>query len=299
MTGDITPPPTEALHRRVPASLTVIIPTFNSARTLQRCLTSARAQCASDGTALNVNIIVVDNHSTDSTALLAAASADIVDVFGPERSTQRNRGLALCDSEAVLFIDSDMVLAPDVCAQVLMALAEPGTGAVVVPEVSFGEGFWAACRGLEKRIANGDPRTEAARGFRRSVLLDAGPWNEGLTAAEDWDLTDRVKAAGWDIGRTVAQIRHDEGRPTLRATFRKKRYYGQWLGEYLRPRAEGDQIDPAKRARMSPLRILGRPKLLLRRPHLAVGLLTLKAVDAAGISLGILRARRARSARLT
>jgi glycosyltransferase involved in cell wall biosynthesis len=276
-------------------TISVVVPTKNSARTLERCLVSIRAQVGLDGLPLRVEIIVVDNASDDSTPAIGARLADQFETNGPERCAQRNRGMALASHELVMFIDSDMVLEPKVCAQTIAAFADENVGAVVVPEESFGEGFWAACRALEKRIAIGDPRTEAARGFRVSVLHEIGAWNEALTAAEDWDLTDRVIVSGRKLARTVDRIHHDEGRPTLRGTFQKKRYYGRWVAAYLKQKSESDVRSTDRRSRLSPLRILGKPHLLLPKPHLAAGLMTLKMVDAFGIGMGVLSARRAKS----
>ena len=85
-----------------------------------------------------------------------------------------------------------------------------------------------------------------------------------------------------------ASPRHDEGRPTLRVVFRKKRYYGQWVAAYVRPL----QLTPARVAggpsRLSPFRIIGRPGMLARQPLLAAGLVTLKSVDALGVAVGSL-----------
>lgn len=279
------------------ATITVVIPTKNSVRTLERCITSIRSQVDFEGNPFGVEIVVVDNSSTDGTEEIGRALADCFETKGPERCAQRNYGMRLASNEVVLFIDSDMVLEPLVCVQTFRAFEDDECGAVVVPEVSFGEGFWAACRSLEKRIAVGDPRTEAARGFRVSALREIGAWNESLTAAEDWDLTDRVMAAGWRISRCVALVRHDEGRPTLVGTFRKKRYYGQWVGAYLRQsQVKSDMVRAEdRRARLSPLRILAKPGLLVKQPHVAVGLFVLKAVDAFGIGLGVFDAKRANS----
>lgn len=291
-----------------PPVLSVVVPTRNSAATLGRCLASVRSQMDVDGRPFPVELIVVDNHSTDRTVDVARTKADVTETWGPERSAQRNRGTALATAPRVLFIDSDMVLSPSVCFEVVRELTTAPTSAVVVPEESFGSGYWAKCRGLEKQIAMGDARTEAARGFRVDTLMKVGAWSESLTAAEDWDLTERVVDSGAKVGRVAALIFHDEGHLTLRQTFTKKRYYGRWVGSYLTSTetatpngtvrgtrtgtARGGGRFLRRYGHMSPMRILRRPALLVRRPDLAVGLVTLKAVEAAGVLLGIAGARK-------
>ena len=51
--------------------VSVIIPTYNSSRTLEKCLESIKNQ-----TYKNIEIIVVDNNSTDNTKEIAKKFAD-------------------------------------------------------------------------------------------------------------------------------------------------------------------------------------------------------------------------------
>ncbi|WP_245681531.1 glycosyltransferase family 2 protein [Actinomadura kijaniata] len=251
--------------------VTVVVPTRNSARTLERCLASVRAQTHP------VELVVVDNASTDATRKIAAGFADLVLERGPERSAQRNHGWRAGSGEVVAFVDSDMVLEPRVVEQAVAALAaDAALGGLVIPELSFGEGFWSRCRAVEKRSYLGDPAVEAARVFRRPALAEVGGYDEALSAFEDWDLADRVAAAGYRIGRVAATVWHDEGRITLRSAFRKRRYYGRWL--------------PVYRAKAS-ARSFGRPRSLRRLARLGppprtAGVALLKAVEAAGLFAG-------------
>lgn len=256
--------------------VTVVVPTRNSARTLQACLQSIKRQTDRYGNPMPLELIVVDNHSTDATAAVAARWADQLIVAGPERSAQRNRGAAAGSAPLVSFIDSDQVLEPHVVADAVALLdATPDLGVIVVPERSFGEGFWVKCRSLERRASDGDERTEAGRFYRRIALDVLGGFDEQLTGPEDWELHDRMVAAGWRTAHTNACIHHDEGRITLRATFAKKRYYGRWLGRYR-------QLPWSRRSAFDPRRLAGRPATLLAEPLHAAGLVVLKTVEALG-----------------
>jgi glycosyltransferase involved in cell wall biosynthesis len=262
--------------------ISFVVPTRNNARTLAACLGSIKAQTHPD-----VELLVIDNGSTDATPELAERFADKVEQFGPERSAQRNRGAFLSTGDVVVFIDSDMVLEPHVAAEIERQFtAAPGTGALVIPERSFGEGFLARCRQLEKMLYVGDPAVESPRAFRREVLDELGGWDEQLTAAEDWDLADRTREIT-AIGRVPAWIWHDEGRIQLRATFAKKRYYGRWIDQYVRMHADSSSDKFARTA------LLRHPGRLLRHPVLTAGLVTLKATEAAGLVLGIRDSRTA------
>jgi glycosyltransferase involved in cell wall biosynthesis len=262
--------------------ISFVVPTKNSARTLASCLESLQGQTHPD-----VEVIVVDNSSTDATPDIAARIADVVETFGPERSAQRNRGMHLSTGDVVVFVDSDMTFEPTVAADIVEVLStRPEVGAVIIPERSFGEGFLAECRVLEKSLYVGDDSVEAPRAFRRELILGLGGWDERLTAAEDWDLADRTRSTGTVIARVGSYIWHDEGRIQLGATFAKKRYYGRWIAGYLRTH-EGEGSKKLVRTAL-----LSDPKALARQPLHAGGMFVLKAVEGAGLVAGMYDERR-------
>lgn len=250
-------------------------------RTIETCLASVRDQSH------DVELIVVDNSSDDGTREAAERVADTVITAGPERSAQRNLGAAASSGRYVVFIDSDMVLDRDVAVEVAAEFGRsPRAGALVLPEVSFGSGFWARCKILEKELYVGDPHVEAARAFRREAFDQAGGYDTTLTGPEDWDLPDRLRAEGWEIGRIRAVVRHDEGRLRLAETFRKKRYYGRTVAPYL---VRHGRVGAQKAARTALLRSPGR---FVRRPATSFGLLGLKTVELAGLVVGMTEAWR-------
>ncbi|MFI5935892.1 glycosyltransferase family 2 protein [Actinoplanes sp. NPDC051494] len=264
--------------------ISFVVPTRNSARTLAACLGSLRTQTHPD-----VEVLVVDNKSTDATVAIGERFADQVLQWGPERSAQRNHGTKCSTGDVVVFIDSDMVMEPHLAAEIAEKFAaEPGVGALVIPERSFGDGFLAQCRRLEKSLYVGDAAVESPRAFRRELIEELGGWNEDLTAAEDWDLADRTREVA-TIGRVETYIWHDEGHIKLRATFAKKRYYGRWIDQYVSMHADSS-------TKFTRTALLNKPGRLLRHPVLTAGLVTLKATEAAGLLLGV-RDSRAANAR--
>jgi len=267
----------------VSGRVSFVIPTRDAARTLRTCLESIRAQRTVD-----VEIVVVDNDSRDGSFAIAGELADVVATGGPERGAQRNRGAALATGEFLVFADADMVFEPDVAFEARSRLAgDDRCGAVVIPELAFGSGFWARCRVLEKQLYLGDAAVEAARGVRACDFAAVGGYDESFVGGEDWDLADRVAAVhAGALARTDARVWHDEGTIRLRTTFKKKRYYGRGLATYL------------GRARPRPLarRVLRHPGPLVRRPAFAAGLAVLKAVELSGAAVGVLDEHRARGA---
>lgn len=119
--------------RRVP-QLSVIVPAFNTERTIVRCLESLDAQ-GSDN--FPVEVIVVDDGSTDGTAdVLAAYEAEhpfvrvvAVENGGPSRA--RNIGLSRATGRWIAFCDSDDWVDPG-CFRTVIELAERRGAGVAV-----------------------------------------------------------------------------------------------------------------------------------------------------------------------
>jgi hypothetical protein len=251
-------------------SVSVVVTTKNSGRTLEACLASVRSQSHPA-----VQLVLVDNSSTDDTLDLAAKYCDVVATIGPERSAQRNHGASLSDGEILMFIDSDMVLDTEIVAQGVQALVEPAVRAVVFPEESFGDDFWTQVRILERSCLNDDDRAVAARMYRRADFEESGGFDLELNGPEDWDLSRRI-ARGTAMPRTTAMIRHNEGRTTLRGAFVKRRYYAPGYLRYLEKhgRAVLGQANPVLRpAFFRHWRELGR------HPVLTAGIFVLKSAE--------------------
>ena len=267
----------------VPGRVSVVVTTRNSVAHLEPLLASVAGQTYPD-----VELLVVDNSSSDGTGALAKRYADRVLVAGPERSAQRNRGVEAASGEYVLILDSDMVLEPGVVAACVEAASDGDVAAVIIPEVSVGEGFWAACKALERSCYIGDDTIEAARFFRRAVYLEHGGYDESLTGPEDWDLPARMRRAGVPIGRAKrAAIVHDEGRLQLRELLRKKLYYGKSLDSYMRRH-------PALAVRQVPFlrgAFLRHRRRLARQPVLAAGMMVMKSAEVVAGGLGLLAGR--------
>ncbi len=206
--------------------VSVIIPTRNSERTLEKCLKSVRNQSYK-----KVELIVVDNNSSDKTKSIARKYADKVYNKGPERSAQRNFGVRMSKGEYVLIHDSDIYFHKDSVKE-CVNLALKGAKAIILPEKSIGVGYWARVKAFERSFYVNNDLIEAPRFFEKELFLSVGGYDESLTACEDWDLTNRIRAMGVKIYRTKHFLLHDEGRMDLFGSSKKKAYYSKWIKEY-------------------------------------------------------------------
>ena len=270
----------------VAGRVSAIVTTRNSAAHLEECLRSLHEQTYGD-----VEVVVVDNASSDGTPRIAERHADLVLEFGPERSAQRNHGVERSSGEFVLIVDSDMVLSPRVVQECVEAMRRDGAVAAIIPETSVGEGFWAACRALERSCYVGDETVEAARFFTREAYLRHGGYDEELTGPEDWDLPARIRRSE-PITRVEATIEHREGRLRLLALMRKKYYYGRGFGRYIarHPGLASRQLQVVRPA------FLRHRRRLARHPRLTAGMLVMKAAEFAAGGAGLLAAQAERLA---
>lgn len=213
--------------------VSVIVPTKNSAETIKMCLKSIKEQTYPD-----IQIIVVDNYSTDGTVEKIKKYAEIF-LKGPERSTQRNHGAEKAKGKYLVFIDSDMELTPRVIEECVHEISKDEVGGVIIPEISVGEGFWTQCKALERSCYIGDETIEGARFFRNSVFRETGGYDDSIAGGgEDWDLPQKVKKAGYKISRIDSLIKHYEGRLSLPKTMRKKYYYSKTIRNYIKKNPE-------------------------------------------------------------
>ncbi len=261
--------------------VSIIIPTYQSSKFLEACLISLKKQSYP-----NFEIIVVDNFSKDSTLKIALNYTDKVYTKGPERSAQRNYGASQALGEYLLFIDSDMVVSPNVVsACVEKILINKETKAVIIPEESFGIGFWAKCKKLEKSFYVGVPWMEAARFFNKAVFLAVGGYNEDMTSAEDWDLSQRV-GQNQKIDRIENFIYHNEGNIRLTDLIRKKFYYAKKIKAFLTKskNIESSQISVLQRYKL----FFSNPARLLSNPIVGIGMLFMKLCEFAFGAVGYL-----------
>ena len=85
--------------------VSVVVPVKDSIRTIEACLRSIRAQ-----TWEPLELVVIDNFSTDGTWEVVEELAHHAEQAGPERSAQRNLGIERSKGPWILWIDADMEL---------------------------------------------------------------------------------------------------------------------------------------------------------------------------------------------
>jgi glycosyltransferase involved in cell wall biosynthesis len=258
--------------------VSVVIPTKNSAGTLEACLRSIRDQTYS-----NIEVVVVDNFSTDTTQRIVSqcCTARFWRVPG-ERSEARNLGAKQTRGDYLLFVDSDMELQQTVVEDAVRLVGQ-GCEAIVIPEVSLGDTFWARVRTLERLTYLGSDDFEASRFLTRALFERIGGYDTQLVAFEDYDLHRRILRCGARIGRTGSIILHHEEDFRLSEHLMKKRYYAGSARRYFSKHPD------AARKQFLPLRsvYLTRSHLFIHDPKAAVGVFILKFLESYASLVGL------------
>lgn len=203
--------------------VTVVIPTRNRLPLLREAVQSVRGQTGAEW-----ELVVVDDASDDGTSAWLDQIDDprVQPLSLPvhvERGVARNRGLALAQGNAVLFLDDDDLLAPGAVAALVEALERrPEAVAAVGAAVRFdphGGRQWAphphreSVRSVWREVITGWDSGPGQALFITRALRAAGCWNEQLTYWELGDLWFRVARLGpvVFIPQTVLEIRLHAG----------------------------------------------------------------------------------------
>ncbi len=269
-----------------PALVSVIVPTRDNLRTIEACLRSVLAQ-----TYPAVQLIVVDNFSADGTWEIAGRLADVVLRGGPERSAQRNLGIEKADGSWVLWLDSDMILPPHSVQAAIDTAAATGADGVALPERTIGEGFWTACRALERECYLDQPWLHNPRLVRRDLLTGDRGFDPRMSGPEDADLRMRMRAAGHRIALAPVVVDHDEGRLTVTEVMRKRYYYGRSIPAFAQ--AHDGAVAAQGRAVLRAYAVHRRD--LCAKPARAGGMVVLRGLEVVGYVLGARRGRRERA----
>lgn len=254
--------------------VSIIITTKNEERNIEACLKSIKRQ-----TYKNIEIIVVDNNSTDKTQLISKKYTSNVFSIGPERSAQRNFGAKKAKGKYVLFLDADMILTPSVvseCVKKMSSEVKTNWGGVIIPEISFGVGFWAQVKSFERSFYINNDSVEAARFYDKKIFNEIGGFDEAITGPEDWDFSQRVEKV-YHIARIRAAIRHNEGQLSLRQTLKKKYYYAKKYAVYEQKDKENRQKEFIVLDRYK--LFFSQPLKLLKNPFLSTAMLFMKTAE--------------------
>jgi glycosyltransferase involved in cell wall biosynthesis/O-antigen/teichoic acid export membrane protein len=183
----------EQIAAKATVRISVVIPAYNAAAFLPRCLQSVYAQTLQPD-----EIIVVDDGSTDNTAALAAQlGARVVSRRNGGLSAARNTGIQAARNEWIALLDADDLWAPEklerqvACIRPDVALVY--TGVRVIDQTGVrGERQAVDALSARKMLRYRNPITPSSVLLRRATVLEIGGFREDIRACEDWEMWVRL-----------------------------------------------------------------------------------------------------------
>ncbi|MFG2489917.1 bifunctional polysaccharide deacetylase/glycosyltransferase family 2 protein [Streptomyces caniferus] len=219
--------------REVVDPVTVLVPAYNEEAGIESTVLSLLAS-----THPQMQIIVIDDGSTDGTADIAARIGDprveVIRQPNAGKAAALNTGLAHARYEIVVMVDADTVFEPDAVYRLIQPLAHPAVGAVS-GNTKVGNrrrllGRWQHLEyvfgfNLDRRmfeVLECMPTVPGAIGaFRRDALMGVGGVSEE-TLAEDTDLTMALWQAGWRVVYEESAIAWTEVPTSLSQLWRQR-----------------------------------------------------------------------------
>lgn len=219
--------------------ISIIVPVYNSAKTMRECLNALSS--------LDYpfyEIIVVDDGSTDATAEICLSYPQILLIRtsngGPSRA--RNLGVKKATGEIVAFTDGDCIVDQQWLRELQEGFSEEkitGVGGNQISpsnETAFGKyvqdtfsilGFATSYMKTPTRTAHICHNPSCNSAYRKQVFFDIGGFDESLWPGEDVDLDRRLTERNYRLMRTPkAIVRHYRPQSTSALAMMMQRYGG-------------------------------------------------------------------------
>ena len=189
--------------------VSVIIPSYNYASFLPQAVASVLGQRAPG---LEVEVIVVDDGSTDNTAEVVRGMGDDVRCIYQENqglSAARNAGLRVAQGEFIAFLDADDIQAKGMLASQLQVFAsQPELDIVICRCMDFSgtsakqiEGLWSLVNShWDVHACNANLAPVHCYLMRAALARRAGFFDQALKSCEDQDYWLRCYGLGARVG---------------------------------------------------------------------------------------------------
>jgi glycosyltransferase involved in cell wall biosynthesis len=220
--------------------------------------------------------VIVPNHGRDLTKLIDSVNKStvipelIVIDIGKERSEQRNIGIKKAMGDALLILDSDQSISPDLIAECI-GLIRCGYSAIYIPEIIVAKSLFGQIRKFERWFYTG-----TAVDVPRFVLKKACPmFDTEQKGTEDSDWDRRIVGL-----RTISKnvlYHHDD--INIFEYFKKKDYYAKSLNRYRERNPDDIILNPIYRC-LTVYTEKSKWKHLIRHPILTFFLIIIIAIRA-------------------
>jgi glycosyltransferase involved in cell wall biosynthesis len=209
----------------------IIIPTYNGGRRIGHCLDALRPQVAGR----NIEIIVIDDGSTDDTAVVVATYPEIrlITQANAGPAAARNRGASAARGKLLFFTDDDCVPMPDWIDAMLAPFQDSQVvgvkGIYRTHQRSLAARFVQMEYEDKYRLMANLPSIDFidtySAGFLRDRFLEMNGYDMSfpVACAEDVELSYRMSSRGW-LMKFVPQAIVYHTHPATFSSYLKKKY---------------------------------------------------------------------------
>lgn len=255
-------------------SASIIIPTFNGASRIGKCL-EALLQQTTEG---KIEIIVVNDGSTDNTADIVGGypKVRLLNQSNAGPAAARNLGAMEAKGEIVLFTDDDCVPAAGWLEAMIQPFRDPNVvglkGVYRTQQTSVVARFvqieYEDKYRKMRRLPSIDFVDTYSAGFRRNRFLELNGYDASfpLACAEDVELSYRMSARGWIMKFVPNAIVYHTHPDKLSSYLKKKYKFAFWrvLAVYKNP---GKALNDSHTPQVMKLQLLFAPALVLVIVH--------------------------------
>jgi glycosyltransferase involved in cell wall biosynthesis len=240
-------------------SVSVVVPALNAAATIADMLKALFRQSELPS---NLEVIVVDNGSTDATLDIVRRVSSVVllheDKRGP--SAARNCGLHYASGDIIVHLDADTLPTRTWLRNIVAPFSNSGTvlaagrtlifhPATPVERYIAGAGLYETDRAISRLPFPFVPSLNMA--VRRSAALAIGGWAEELTTAEDVDFSHRIlKMYPSEIAYAADAVLFHRVRSTQLELVKLAQTYGQGVAQMYRRYSSEVRWDVIKTAKV-------------------------------------------------
>lgn len=167
--------------------VSIVIPCYNHQEFISDAIQSALDQT------LKCDIIVVDDGSTDNSAIIASKyPVSLIRQVNKGLSSARNTGIMNAQSDYIQFLDSDDML-KDECVETLLEIAKKTDADIVAPSFKcFGIENQEVVLAQNLKVEDFMPNNRIGYFslFKKSALLEVGGYSPKMAFGyEDWHMT--------------------------------------------------------------------------------------------------------------
>jgi cellulose synthase/poly-beta-1,6-N-acetylglucosamine synthase-like glycosyltransferase len=211
--------------------VSIIVAAYNSQDTIKECLKSILAQNYPEGF---FEVIVMDGESKDATVKIAQKFPVQVLSIKLNAPAAYNYAMKIALYPILGFVDADAKVEPDWLKKLVPHLRGPKVAGVSGSIETWNrENPWARSIGYElknryQRIGKYTGRVATMNLLlKKSVIEEAGGWDEKLPSQYDTDFGFRVSDKGYKIAYEPTAVCYHFNRPNLRAFYRQQLQYGK------------------------------------------------------------------------